>query len=235
MVGRSVATLAVAALLAVGVFAAPVNAAPSHAANLARAVTTDSIYVAATGDYGYSQYEFNDTPTHATITVTFVDNSSMPEGHSFTILGVEGVQIPNTDTQAQVDSLAFGDHPPALFNLNVTPSNPRNTSSFLSPGPGWYEIVCTLPSHFQEGMYGFIAFGMNVPSNVTLPPNRVAVGGSNLTFSPIDAAILAVLVVVIVFGYVVLRRRRRPPRTSSEPVGRSGNVSSAGPRAKPGR
>jgi len=164
-----------------------------------------------------------------------VDNSSMPEGHSFTILGVEGVQIPNSDTQAQIDGLAFGNHPPALFNLNVTPSHDRNTSSFQSPGPGWYEIVCTLPSHFQEGMYGFIAFGMNVPSNVSLPPSRVAVGGSNLTFSPVDAAVLGVLVVVFTLGYVVWRRRRAPPKTSPEPVRRSRTVSSGGQGAKPGR
>ncbi len=235
MVGRSVATLAVVVLLAVGVLAAPIEAAPFHATSPTRATATDSIYIAATGDYGYSQYEFNDTPTHATITVTFVDNSSMPEGHSFTILGVEGVQIPNTDTQAQIDSLAFGNHSPALFNLNVTPSDLRNTSSFQSPAPGWYEFVCTLPSHFQEGMYGFIAFGMNVPSNVTLPPIRVAVGSSNLTFSPIDAAILGVLVVVFVLGYVVWRRRRAPPRTSREPVGPARTVSSGGRGARPGR
>ncbi|MGP8159469.1 MAG: cupredoxin domain-containing protein [Thermoplasmata archaeon] len=235
MVGRSVATLVVVVLLAVGVLAAPINASPLHATSQTPATATDSIYVAATGDYGYSQYEFNDTPTHATITVTFVDNSSMPEGHSFTILGVEGVQIPNTDTQAQIDSLAFGNHPPALFNLNVTPSSPRNTSSFQSPGPGWYEFVCTLPSHFQEGMYGFIAFGMNVPSNVTLPPIRVTVGSSNLTFSPIDAAILGVLVVVFILGYVVWRRRRAPPRTSRDPVGRARTVSSGDQGARPGR
>jgi len=235
MVGRSVATLVVAVLLAVGVLAAPIDAAPFHAGSPTRATATDFIYVAATGDYGYSQYEFNDTPTHTTINVTFADNSSMPEGHSFTILGVEGVQIPNTDTQAQIDSLAFGKNPPALFNLNVTPSDPRNISSFQSPGPGWYEFVCTLPSHFQEGMYGFIAFGMNVPSNVTLPPNRVAVGGSNPTFSPIDAAVLGVLVVVFVVGYVVWRRRRAPPTRSPEPVGPSRTVSPRGQRSEHGR
>jgi uncharacterized cupredoxin-like copper-binding protein len=219
MGGRGFTALAVVVLLAVGALAVPVDAAPPPATNASPPTATDSIYVAATGDYGYSQYEFNDTPTYATITVTFVDNSSMPEGHSFTILGVEGVQVPNTDTQAQVDSLAWGDHPPALFNLNVTPSHVQNTSTFQSPGPGWYEFVCTEPSHFTEGMYGFIAFGMNVPSNVTLPPYRVAIGGSHPSFSAVDAAVLGTFVTAIVLAYVVWRTRRAPPKRPPRPVG----------------
>jgi uncharacterized cupredoxin-like copper-binding protein len=221
---RSVAALAVVVLLAVGAFAIPIDAAPLHATNPSPAAATDSIYVAATGDYGYTPDTFNDLPTNATITVTFVDNSTMVDGHSFTIIGEEGVQIPNSDTQAQIDALAWGNHPPALLNLNVSALGDQNISTFHSQGPGWYEFVCTVASHFQEGMYGFIAFGMDLPSNLTLP-SRIAIGGSNLSFSPIDAAVLGVLVVAFVLGYAVWRRRRAPPKMPPEPVGRQETAS----------
>lgn len=216
---RSVAALAVVVLLVVGALTVPVDVAPLGAADAAHTATTDSIYVAATGDYGYSPDTFEEVPTNATITVTFVDNSTMVGGHTFTIIGEEGVQIPTSDTATQIDNLAYGNNPPALFNSNVSAYGDRNISTFQSPGPGWYEFVCTVASHFQNGMYGFIAFGMKLPSNLTLP-SSVGVGG-RLSFSPIDAVVIGALVVVFVLGYLVWRRRRSalrmPPEAAKHP------------------
>jgi len=217
MGARSWVVIAVVVLLAGCALMPPIDAAPIRGTETNHVATTDYLYVAATGDYGYTPDTFNDLPAHATINVTFVDNSTMTDGHTFTILGVEGVQIPNTDTQTQINALAFGNNPRALFNLNVSSYGDRNVSQFQSPGPGWYEFVCTVSSHFQEGMYGFIAFGMDLPSNLTLP-DRVGIGGSTLSFSPVDAAAIAALVLVFVLGYVVWQRRRASSRMPPAPV-----------------
>jgi uncharacterized cupredoxin-like copper-binding protein len=224
----------VAVLLLLGVAVVPsAGASPPSLANPPHVAASDSIYVAATGDYGYTPDTFEDLPTNTNITVTFVDNSTMTDGHTFTILGEEGVQLPTDTSQAEINRLAFGNSPPRLFNANVSAYGDRNVSILHSPGPGWYEFVCTVSSHFQNGMYGFIAFGMDLPTNLTLP-NRTNVGG-NLSFNATDAAVIGAIVAVLVLGFVVLRRRRGAQRMPPEPVGRSRTASSGAPPPEPSR
>jgi plastocyanin len=198
-------SFALAVIIVGGVFAIPTPAASALSAASTPATSVGWINISAVGDYGYSPANLQQVPTNSTITVTFTDKSQM--AHSFTILGREGWVVPSNDTQSQIDQLAWGHSPPALENANVTGTGDTNVTTFQSPGPGWYEFVCTVAGHFQLGMYGFIAFGMNLPSNLT-PPSRTGIGG-NLNFSPLDAAILAgVLVVAVVLGVVLWRRRR---------------------------
>ena len=160
------------------------------------------INVSATGSYGYTPDDIQQVPTNAQITVKFTDASDM--AHSFTIIGREGWVVPSDYSPAQIDQLAYGGSPPSLVNVNV--SGPGNVSSaqFQSPGPGWYEFICTVSGHFQLGMFGYVAFGMNLPSNLT-PSNRTGVGGG-LTFSVLDAVIIAVVIVAAVVGFVLLNR-----------------------------
>ena len=219
MRGRSAAILAAVALVVSGVMLVPVGPVSGHASEPGPQSGSSSLYIAATGDYGYTPDTFEHVPTNTTITVTFVDNSTMFDGHSFTIIGKEGVQLPSDASQDEIDALAWGHQPSALLDLNVSDLGDRNVSSFRSPGPGWYEFVCTKPSHFQLGMYGFIAFGEKLPSNLTLP-NRQGLGGSPLSFDAVDAALVVVVLLVVALGYFrirQLRRRDRPtPRAPPE-------------------
>jgi len=167
------------------------------------------INVSATGSYGYTPPYFEQVPTNATITVTFTDGSDLP--HTFTIINKEGWVVPTSYTTAQVDTLAYGTPASNLDNGNVSGPGAVNVTTFTSPGPGWYEFICTVSGHFQLGMYGFIAFGTNLPSNLTGSGGRTGVGGQ-LSFNIWDAAIVAVLVAVIVAGYLHIRRRQRQER-----------------------
>ena len=66
-------------------------------------------------------------------------------------------------------------------------------------------------------MYGFIAFGENLPSNLTVP-TRVGLGGTTIT--PLEGVLIGGTLVVVVIGLAIwLRRRgaRRPPTDPAEP------------------
>jgi len=162
------------------------------------------INISAVGTYGYSPPNLQQVPTNATITVTFTDQSNM--AHTFTIIGKEGWVVPTDYRADQINALAYGHSPPALDNANVSGPGDVNVTTFESPGPGWYEFICTVSGHFQSGMYGFVAFGMNLPSNIS-STNRTALSGS-LSFSPLDAALIGIVVVIGASLLVVWRRRR---------------------------
>lgn len=206
-VGPVVVILAVAALMGLSlpgsVGAAPHSTAPSSA-------RVGWINVSATGEYGYTPDDIQQVPTNAAITVTFTDTSDM--AHTFTIIGREGWVIPSTYSPGQIDQLAYGGSPPNLDNGNVTGPGDVNVTQFESPGPGWYEFVCTVSGHFQLGMYGFVAFGMNLPSNLT-GGGRTGIGG-HLTFNVVDGAIVAAVFVVAIAGYLHIRRRRERERST---------------------
>jgi hypothetical protein len=86
----------------------------------------------------------------------------------------------------------------------------------VSPGPGWYEFVCLEPGHFQSGMYGFIAFGMNLPANLTV---SVASTGPGAGVFIISGTIVALVVVALVLGFVVGRRKGSEFEMSPERLG----------------
>jgi hypothetical protein len=213
------ATILVVALLVVGGLCSPQSAGTRTAGTDTQSEGSTSIYVAATGSYSYTPDTFQDLPTNSTINVTFVDNSTMTDPHTFTIIGEEGVQLSSSTSQAEINRLSFGHNPSPLFNLNVSPSNPKNVSWFESPGPGWYEFVCSQSSHFSDGMYGFIAFGMNLPSNLTLP-NETSIS-LPLTFNLVDAGIVTAFVVVLALAVVLWHRQSSRARSSQGPKGRS--------------
>jgi hypothetical protein len=208
MSGRRLVALVVVALLAVGALTLPIEAAPLPAAQPA---TTGSFTVTATADYGYQPDTFEQVPVNATITVTFTDDDPANMQHSFNISSREGFVIPTSYTATQLNQL-FSAYPP-LYAATVYSLGNQSVGKFQSPAtPGWYEFVCNVSGHFQDGMYGFIAFGENLPSNLT-PPSRTGVGGG-LTFSPLDAAVIAVFVLALALVYFVWWRRRSARRMS---------------------
>jgi plastocyanin len=212
---KCVAAVAIATLMVVGVWA--VTPAAGHSSTGTPPLTPVGwINISAVNQYGYSPADLENVPTHANITVTFTDRSPME--HTFTIIGKEGWVVPSDSSQDQIDALAFGHNPTALANVNVSGPGDVNRTNFMSPGPGWYEFVCTVSGHFALGMYGFVAFGMSLPSNLT-PTNRTPLGGG-LSFNTTEAIVVGALVLVAAGSYVALRRRRarqRQDQTEPEP------------------
>jgi plastocyanin len=169
--------------------------------------TSDSITVVATSDYGYQPKTFEQIATGTTITVTFSDADVL--AHSFTISSREGFVIPTNYNPTQLTQL-FEEYP-AIYSSLLNYSGDRSVGTFESPAqPGWYEFVCNVSGHFQDGMYGFVAFGENLPSNLTTP-DRTGVGGGNI--SPLEAAGIGVgIIAVLAIAYFLWARRSTPPK-----------------------
>jgi plastocyanin len=163
MGGWNLAALAAVVLLAAGVLAVPTSVPHLHAASSAGVDASSFLNVTAIAPYTFVPDIFEIVPTDTTIHVMFTDSDTIP--HTFSILDREGYVIPTSYTPTQLDQLfvTYGN----LTNLAVTGAGDQVTGTFLSPGPGWYEFVCLESGHFQIGMYGFIAFGENLPSKLT--------------------------------------------------------------------
>lgn len=202
-VRKSVAgSVVVAFLLVVGVLASlpatgVVRAQPTVASGSA------TIGVTGLGTLAFDPNAFSQVPSNATITVTFTDQTDV--AHTFSILDREGVVIPNpaSTTPDQLNAL-FTTYGYLAPELNVSSAGQQATETFASPAPGWYEFVCQAPGHFQAGMYGFIAFGEPLPSNLTV--STPATGPGTAVFI-IVGTIVALVVIALVLGFVVGQRR----------------------------
>jgi uncharacterized cupredoxin-like copper-binding protein len=189
-----------AAALTIAVFAGvggvrPVAAAPVDEAGGA------SVDVTATSTFSFAPNTFEQVATNTTVTVSMTDAGSI--SHSFTIIGREGWVVPSSISESDFEKLVYGQSPPVVFNLNISGVGTQ-TGTFTSPGPGWYEFVCTEPGHFAEGMYGFIAFGMNLPTNLTVSSG---VPGPGAALFIIIGTIVSLVVITLVLGFVVGRRK----------------------------
>jgi plastocyanin len=231
MRGQGAFALAMVILLVAGAFAF------SHdsAGGLLPATGADTVVVRAVGDYGYSPDLIENIATGANISVTFLDDDPSGMQHSFNISSREGFVIPTTWTAAQLNQL-FGTYP-ALYSTIVNYTGAETTGWFESPSaPGWYEFVCNVSGHFELGMYGFIAFGENLPSNLT-QPTRTNLGGLN--DGTIGLIFGGVFLAAIVLIYLIARRRRAararanvpaPRNRPGTPPGKSGDLPPKAPR-----
>jgi len=207
MIGRRGASRALLAGLVTVLFVVASGSAVSSRAT--PKATSDSISVLATNDYGYQPDTIENVPTGATVTVTFTDASDL--AHSFTITSREGFVIPTSYDPTQLNQF-LSEYPP-LFSIYVNNSGDQYTKSFQSPtDPGWYEFVCNVSGHFQLGMYGFIAFGENLPTNIS-PPPRTPLGGVNLGLG--EEIAIGALVGGLLVAFVVWRYYRTPPPPQS--------------------
>ena len=152
--------------------------------------------VTAKAPYTFDPNGVGNEATNATVDVTFTNGDNL--AHTFTILNREGYVIKSSDDLAHLIS-TFG----TLVNL-VANGGTQVTGNFTAPGIGWYEFVCTESGHFQEGMYGFIAFGEALPSNLTTGAPST---GPGLAVFIITGTIVTLVVIALVLGFVVGRRR----------------------------
>lgn len=170
-----------------GVRAAPVNESGSY-----------SLAVTTTSPFSFTPNTFQNVPTNSTITVTVTDADTIP--HTFSILNLSGVVLPWPGADIPAEFAAHG----ALVSVNVSGAGDVESKTFTSPGPGWYEFVCQESGHFASGMYGFIAFGMSLPANLSV--SAPATGPGAAVFI-IIGTIVSLVVIAIVLGFVAGRRR----------------------------
>ncbi len=178
-------------------------------------VGSSSIKVTGLGSLAFDPNAFSQVPSNTTVTVTFTDATDV--AHTFSILDREGVVIPNpsTTTSGQLDAL-FTQYGYLAPELNVSGAGQQATETFTSPGTGWYEFVCQTPGHFQAGMYGFIAFGEPLPSNLTV---SVPSTGPGTAVFIIIGTIVALVVIALVLGFVIGQRRGAQHEMSPERLG----------------
>ena len=173
----------------------------AQAQGLSTAATNSLSVTAISGGFAFTPNEFQNIAPNATVFVNFTDASAAP--HTFTIIGKEGWVIPLNIEPSEFDQLVFGHSPAPTYNINASGAG-TFPGSFTSPPTGWYEFVCTEPGHFTSGMYGFIAFGMNLPANLTV---TTANEGPGAALFIIIGTIVALVVIALVLGFVVGRRK----------------------------
>jgi len=210
---RAVA-FALGILTVTGAFAGLSAVRTAEAQGLSTAVSS-SIAVTATSTFSFTPNEFQDVAPNSTVYVNFTDASST--SHTFTIIGKQGWVIPTAIDQDAFNQLVFGNAPAAIFNVNVSGVG-TVSGSFKSPGPGWYEFVCTEPGHFTQGMYGFIAFGINLPANLTVSTTNEGPGAALFI---IIGTIVTLVVITLVLGFVVGRRKGSEHEMPPERLGYS--------------
>ncbi len=211
MVGTGAVGIALVVLLVGGTLVPPADSGEGATTYSTPTAATGSIDIVTSAPYRFVPDTLEQIPTGANITVTLTNADNLP--HSFTISSREGFEIPTSDTPTQLDQL-FVTYP-AIYSALVSSSGSQSVGTFVSPSaPGRYEFICNVSGHFQNGMYGFIAFGESLPSNLT-PPTRVGLGGGSFSAVEIASAGAVVLLVAIV-GAVWYRRRShrgRPPES----------------------
>ncbi len=196
---RQVLAGVVTIVLVLGLAGTWLAVAPARAAPIDVNAST-SLAVTTASPYKFVQNAIEQVPSNSTINVTVTDVDTL--AHTFSILNREGVVIPTSTGTGALNQLfaTYG----ALVSVNVTGSGDVVTQSFHSPAPGWYEFVCLETGHFQQGMYGFIAFGENLPSNLTVTTPST---GPGIAVFIISGTIVTLVVIAIVLGFVVGRRK----------------------------
>jgi plastocyanin len=202
---RAVVAWAIAALLVLCGSVALVSTAQARDASAVENATSGAFSVTAEAGFSFTPNAIANVPVNSSVTVTFTDNDV--QDHTFTIIGKQGWVIPSSISESALDALAWGTSPSRLFNANATASGTSTdqvVANFTSPGKGWYEFICTEPGHFQNGMYGFIAFGEPVPANLSVSSASTDPGPAVFI---IVGTIVSLVVIALVLGFVVGRRR----------------------------
>ncbi|MCI4366085.1 MAG: hypothetical protein L3K10_08565 [Thermoplasmata archaeon] len=196
--GRRTLALVLALIVVLSLLGIGTSTAASHGATVKRAAGSSVNITASTG-FAFSPSLISNAATNSSFLVTFRDGDT--QTHTFTISSREGYVIPTSDTPSQLESFFNQYHP--LFSVTANFSQ-TVIQNFTSPAKGWYEFVCNESGHFQNGMYGFIAFGESPPSNLSV---SAAYDGPGSAVFIIVGTIVVLTVIAIVLGFVVGRRR----------------------------
>jgi hypothetical protein len=168
--------------------------------------TSSSAEVTATGAYSFSPSEIPgpgspNLAANSTLNISFINGDLSGQVHTFTIIGCEGRVIPRSASITDYINGSKCSKAP-LLNLVSSSATPK-TVVLNTPPTGWFEFVCTESGHFLLGMYGYIAFGMALPANLTVSSPDT---GPGIAVFIIVGTIVSLTVIAIVLGFVVGRR-----------------------------
>lgn len=168
--------------------------------------STPSVSQSATQTYQVSAvpgYSFQESTTelqpNSTVSLSFVNADSI--SHTYTLIAVQGKVIPTSYSPSQLTTYEQKWGSIVWVNGTGTGTYP---ATFPAPPKGWYEFVCMESGHFQEGMYGFIAFGEPLPSNLTVTTPNV---GAGWPVYVISGTIVSLVIITIVLGFVIGGRK----------------------------
>jgi len=196
---KSVVALLLVVVLVLSGLLALTETVPARAQSIDAGGAT-TFAVSAIAGYQFSPSTIENVGASTNVTVTFTDLDT--QSHTFTIYGRQGVVIPTTTPD--LVKLVYGSGIKPLVNINLTGGGPPSTVSFAAPPTGWYEYLCMESGHFQQGMYGFIAFGTSLPANLSI---TVPDTGPGAAVFIIVGTIVSLVIIAIVLGFVVGRRR----------------------------
>jgi plastocyanin len=208
---RSTIAIALAAALTLGALGVVTSNVRAHSSAL-QTDDASTIAVTASPGFAFNPNLFGNVAMGQSIIVTLTNGDD--QTHTFTIASRQGWVIPTSYTEGQLTAF-FQQYPP-LFNMQAVAAS-SNSTNFTSPAsPGWYEFVCTEPGHFQSGMYGFIAFGEALPTNLTVSATNDGPGAAVFI---IVGTIVTLTVIAIVLGFVVGKRRGSTEEMPPERLG----------------
>jgi hypothetical protein len=157
----------------------------------------------AVSPFNFTIREYYNVPLSENISVAFLNGDLTGASHTFTILNWSNRSVPTSFSTGQIGSLIhrFG----TLINLSEPNEGSYADGYFTSPpAVGYYEFVCMESGHFSYGMYGYIAFGEILPSNLSFASNAQ---GPGLAVFIIVGTIVTLTVMAIVLGFVFGQRR----------------------------
>ena len=197
-----------------------------------------TLYETASAPFSFDNRSYSNLPTGVKMNVTFFDADSASP-HTFTLLNFSNFWIANWSSFSSAYLGTLVHEHGTLFNISVNPSS-YGYASFETPAStGYYEFVCLEPGHLQEGMWGIVAFGEPVPTNISLGGGTP---GAGLAVFIIVGTIVTLTVLAIVLGFVVGKRRgsefEMPPERLGYPEPPAGGVAPpasppTGPSGKP--
>ncbi len=210
----TVGVVSVVLLAVIGAGAAhpPLPGLPTTPSTIRTAQGSTVVTISVGEAYAFSPNIVSNLPLNTTIEFDLM--TVQPSGHYFTLVNAsnEGYDIatglgggnPGSVTPTQLDNF-FKKHPPTVSVAFGTNPGDQVFINITSLPKGWYEFVCTVAGHFQGGMFGYLAFGMAVPGNLSGGGPTNAVG---LPVYIIVGTIVTLVVIAMVLGFVIGRRRQ---------------------------
>jgi hypothetical protein len=198
------ALVAVAAALALAL-AGVAGVATGHVVVASPVVvdTGTTLYETANAGFAFANRSYSDLPLSSSINVVFFDADIGP--HTFTLINISNFWLSNYSSYPPTALVNLVHTHGYLVSANASGNGYNRTEHFTSPSSaGYYLFVCMISGHFEEGMWGVVAFGENVPANISFGSGSP---GPGLAVFIIIGTIVALTVLAIVLGFVIGQRR----------------------------